>query len=145
MNRTMHGSETTDRPQMRVTGIVLAAPNPLELADFYERLLGWTVSRKEGPRPGHPPEDGWAIMRPPHGQPGPTMAFEYEEDYVPPVWPSKPGEQQLMEHVDIAVDDLAASVEWAIKSGATLAEYQPQKDVRVMLDPASHPFCLFPA
>jgi hypothetical protein len=27
--------------------------------------------------------------------------------------------------------------------GAVLAEYQPQDDVRVYLDPAGHPFCLF--
>ena len=27
--------------------------------------------------------------------------------------------------------------------GATLAEFQPQDDVRVCLDPAGHPFCLF--
>ena len=27
--------------------------------------------------------------------------------------------------------------------GATLAEFQPQDDVRVMLDPAGHPFCLY--
>ncbi|WP_232821653.1 VOC family protein [Desertihabitans aurantiacus] len=28
--------------------------------------------------------------------------------------------------------------------GASLAEHQPQKDVRVMLDPDGHPFCLYP-
>jgi len=27
--------------------------------------------------------------------------------------------------------------------GATLAEFQPQEDVRVLLDPAGHPFCLY--
>lgn len=27
--------------------------------------------------------------------------------------------------------------------GASLAAYQPQPDVRVYLDPAGHPFCLF--
>ena len=27
--------------------------------------------------------------------------------------------------------------------GATVAELQPQADVRVHLDPAGHPFCLF--
>ena len=26
---------------------------------------------------------------------------------------------------------------------ATLADFQPQKDVRVLLDPAGHPFCLY--
>ncbi|MGB6455424.1 MAG: VOC family protein [Streptosporangiaceae bacterium] len=41
------------------------------------------------------------------------------------------------------VDDLASAVEWAIACGARIAEFQPQEDVRVMFDPAGHPFCLF--
>ena len=32
---------------------------------------------------------------------------------------------------------------WPGLSGARPAELQPQADVRVMLDPAGHPFCLF--
>lgn len=135
--------EKADPPRMRITTVTLAAPNPRELAAFYEKLLGWQAAKKEGPRPGYPPEDGWAIVRPPSGQSGPSLAFEYEQDYVPPVWPSKPGEQQLMEHLDIEVQHLASAVAFAIEAGAKLAEYQPQKDVRVMLDPAGHPFCLF--
>ena len=51
----------------------------------------------------------------------------------------------MMIHLDIAVEDLDAAVAWARESGATLAEHQPQDRVRVVLDPAGHPFCLFPA
>jgi hypothetical protein len=51
----------------------------------------------------------------------------------------------MMAHLDIAVADLEAGVAWAIQVGAKLAEFQPQEDVRVMLDLAGHPFCLFPA
>jgi catechol 2,3-dioxygenase-like lactoylglutathione lyase family enzyme len=128
---------------MRVTSVSIAAPDPRELAAFYSRLLGLPVSNSEGPRPGCPPEDGWAQIRPGEGQAGPTLNFEYEAGYVPPVWPSIPGQQQLQTHVDVAVDDLAAAVEWAQRSGARLADFQPQDDVRVMLDPVGHPFCLF--
>jgi predicted enzyme related to lactoylglutathione lyase len=46
-------------------------------------------------------------------------------------------------HLDIEVDDLAAAVELAVAAGATVAEFQPQDDVRVCLDPAGHPFCLW--
>lgn len=46
---------------------------------------------------------------------------------------------------DIAVDDLDAAVGWAVDAGAALAETQPQEDVRVLLDPDGHPFCLFKA
>lgn len=49
----------------------------------------------------------------------------------------------MTSHLDIAVDDLQAGVDWARQAGATLADYQPQEHVRVMLDPAGHPFCLF--
>lgn len=30
----------------------------------------------------------------------------------------------------------------AVALGATVAEFQPQANVRVMFDPAGHPFCL---
>ena len=46
-------------------------------------------------------------------------------------------------HLDIEVDDLEAASARARELGATLAEFQPQKDVRVHLDPAGHPFCLW--
>lgn len=49
-----------------------------------------------------------------------------------------------MSHLDIAVEDLEAGVAFALEAGATLAEFQPQKEVRVMLDPVGHPFGLFP-
>ena len=128
---------------MRVTSVTIAAPAPRELAAFYSRLLGLPVTSFEGPRPGFPAEDGWAQIRPGAGQAGPTLNFEYEAGYVPPVWPSVVGQQQLQTHIDIAVDDLAAAVEWAQRSGAKAADFQPQDDVRVMLDPVGHPFCLF--
>jgi hypothetical protein len=49
----------------------------------------------------------------------------------------------MQAHLDIAVDDLDAAGEVARGAGATLADYQPQDDVRVWIDPAGHPFCLF--
>ena len=49
----------------------------------------------------------------------------------------------MMMHIDIGVDDVAAAVAEAIERGATLAEFQPQEDVRVLYDPAGHPFCLY--
>ena len=49
----------------------------------------------------------------------------------------------MMMHLDVEVDDLPSAVDHALAIGATLAEFQPQDDVRVLLDPAGHPFCLF--
>lgn len=127
---------------MRLWGPTLDAADAVGLALFYERLLGWPITdRSNGPRPGYPPGDGWALLRSPSGDS--KIYIQGAQHYRPPVWPPVPGEQQMMMHLDIAVDDLDAGVAWAIDAGARLAEYQPQDRVRVMLDPAGHPFCLF--
>jgi hypothetical protein len=47
----------------------------------------------------------------------------------------------MMMHVDIEVEDLDAAVADAVGFGATVASFQPRKNVRVLLDPAGHPFC----
>ena len=49
----------------------------------------------------------------------------------------------MMMHLDIWVDDLDTAGARAESLGAVLAEFQPQDEVRVYLDPAGHPFCLF--
>ncbi|MEV0730610.1 VOC family protein [Polymorphospora sp. NPDC050346] len=122
------------QPNLQITGATLAAPNPRQLAEFYSKLLGWESEI----------ETNWAQVRSPDGQGGlRTLNFEIEPDYVPPSWPTVQGRQQIMTHLDIAVDDLDAAVAWAVAAGARASDFQPQESVRVMLDPAGHPFCLF--
>lgn len=128
---------------MRIAGPVLNSNDPLGLGRFYASLLGWRIVAKEGPRPGYPSTDGWVKLRSPDD--AWKIEIQWEEDYRRPAWPSRPGEQQMMIHLDIAVEDLETGVAWAVECGATVAEYQPQQDVRVMLDPSGHPFCLFPS
>jgi catechol 2,3-dioxygenase-like lactoylglutathione lyase family enzyme len=113
-------------------GVVLEAPDGVALANFYADLLGWPIAKEEG---------GEAAI----AVPGTSsyFAFQSAPDYVPPVWPTAGGQQQMMMHLDIAVDDLAAAVADAEALGATAAQFQPQDDVRVLLDPAGHPFCLY--
>jgi catechol 2,3-dioxygenase-like lactoylglutathione lyase family enzyme len=130
-----------ERPAMRVSGPTLDAADPIALAGFYERLLGWAIVHREGPRPGQLSTDGWAMLRSPSGDM--KLEVQWEPNHRPPVWPSVDGEQLMMMHLDIGVADLEAGVSWAEAKGATLAEHQPQDDVRVMLDPEGHPFCLF--
>jgi hypothetical protein len=48
-----------------------------------------------------------------------------------------------MMHLDFEVVDLAAAVAHALELGAEEAQFQPQDTVRVLLDPAGHPFCLY--
>lgn len=114
-------------------GVALDAPDARALAQFYAELLGWQVF-------GADPE-GAAVA--PSEDAGYNLAFQTEEHYVRPVWPAVPGEPQMSMHLDIEVDDLEEAVAHALSAGAELAEFQPQDDVRVMLDPAGHPFCLY--
>lgn len=120
------------RPTMKLTGPVLDAPDPRELADFYRRLLGWQTEEDL-------PE--WVMLRAPDG--GGYLSFQTEPHYVPPAWPGKPGEQLMMGHLDIEVTDLDAAQDFAVAQGAKVAEFQPQEQVRVLIDPAGHPFCFW--
>jgi catechol 2,3-dioxygenase-like lactoylglutathione lyase family enzyme len=112
-------------------GVVLEAPDAPSLARFYSQLLGWPIDKEE---------PSWATI-------GPTgeayIAFQTSPEYVPPVWPPEDGRQQMMMHLDVEVHDLEAAVADAIELGARLADHQPQDNVRVMLDPVGHPFCLY--
>jgi predicted enzyme related to lactoylglutathione lyase len=116
----------------RLTATVLDAPDPKALALFYQRLLGWPIDSDE---------PDWVTLRPPDG--GAGLSFSLEERLVPPTWPAGEGDQQMQLHLDIEVDDLDAAVGQAVAAGARVAEFQPQDDVRVLLDPAGHPFCLW--
>jgi catechol 2,3-dioxygenase-like lactoylglutathione lyase family enzyme len=120
------------QPQLTLSGTNIGAPDPNALADFYRTLLGWNTIVEE---------PGWVILRPPGG--GQSLNFQEESGYVRPVWPAGPGDQQMMMHLEIRVNDLEAGVERAVALGAALADFQPQEHVRVCLDPAGHPFCLF--
>lgn len=117
---------------MTLSTVVLDAPDASTLAEFYRRLLGWTVERAEG---------DWVKLGARNG--GVALSFQSESAYIRPAWPAGPGDQQMMMHLDIKVDDLDAAGAHAVAAGAVLADYQPQEDVRVYLDPAGHPFCLW--
>jgi catechol 2,3-dioxygenase-like lactoylglutathione lyase family enzyme len=130
---------------------VIGCGDAWELAEFYASLLGWTVVDRSERVPG-----AWALVRSPTGEH--KIEFQREEPFVPPVWPTVAGEQQMSMHLDIAVEGLAPisameqrreqfgeAVDAAVSLGARVAEHQPQPErVVVMLDPAGHPFCLFP-
>lgn len=119
-------------PRMTLSGVVLDSPDAHELAAFYQRLLGWPVVQDE---------PGWMKLSSPDG--GAGLSFQTEPAYRRPTWPSDPAAQQMMIHLDIKVDDLELAGQHALAAGAVLADVQPQEDVRVYLDPAGHPFCLF--
>lgn len=117
---------------LTVTTLTISSPDPPALARFYARLLGWEIGAEE---------PGWVTLLNPAG--GVKLAFHIEDVYTRPVWPSQPGEQIIMEHLDILVDDLEAACAHAQSCGARMADYQPQEKVRVHLDPDGHIFCLY--
>ena len=133
----MTSRPTSDRLHLRWTGVCLDCSDAGELAQFYSRLLGWTVTASDGA--------GWIRIDDPAG--GVGLNFQAEAWYQPPVWPEQPGAKDKMLHFEIGVDDLDDAIARVVAAGGRIADHQPedrrQDQLRVMLDPAGHPFCLF--
>ncbi|GAB6898215.1 VOC family protein [Kineosporia succinea] len=124
------------RPPLTLSGIVLGTDDVRTLSEFYLRLLGWELEQDELPH--------WRKLRSPQG--GTGLSFQLEDGHVRPVWPAPnpaAGDQQMQIHLDIQVEDLDTGEQWARECGAERHAFQPQDDVRVMIDPSGHPFCLF--
>lgn len=90
--------------------VILECPNISELATFYSQFLGWPVVFKK--------EAFVRIQSPASGM---GIGFQFDEDYVPPVWPNQAGEQQMMIHLHFGVAnklELQESTERALQLGA---------------------------
>ena len=127
--------ETKEIFPIEIEAVVLECGDIAALSDFYIRLLGWKKNNIE--------ESNWTDIISPSG--GVKIAFQMNENYIPPVWPDEPGAQQQMAHMDFAVRDreqMALAVNHAISCGAVKAsvQYGPESWV-TMIDPAGHPFC----
>ncbi len=114
--------------------VILECNNIPQLLDFYGALLNWPVVFKE---------DTFVRIQSKDTSMG--IAFQYDENYIPPVWPSQIGKQQMMSHLDFAVKDkieLEATTKRALQLGAKVAEQQYGNGEWItLLDPAGHPFC----
>ena len=119
----------TGPPVARLQVIALDCRDPAALAAFYSGVLGAPVERTD---------DDWVQLAPAGGT---ALAFQQVDDHRPPEWPGAEHPQQM--HLDLEVDDLEHAVAYARDLGAEEADFQPQEKVRVMLDPAGHPFCLY--
>jgi len=119
-------------PIARMRTVVIDCPDPVELADFYRRLVGGEIT---------PVSDDWVVLVP---EGGGRLAFQRAEGYAPPTWPTGERPQQL--HIDVTVDDIHEAEPAVLAIGATKHEVQPgaadDDTFRVYLDPAGHPFCL---
>ena len=114
-------------------GTVLECKDAAALATFYKEFLGWEIDFHG---------EGFVILRSPDSTA--AIAFQRDSDYIPPVWPAKEGEQQMMEHIDFNVKDreeMDLYVKKAVSLGARIAEEQYGGDKWItMIDPAGHPF-----
>jgi catechol 2,3-dioxygenase-like lactoylglutathione lyase family enzyme len=136
-------------PSLTFRTLCLDCGDAQAMTRFYGTLLGWepTVT-----------EPGWVLMRDPAG--GTGLSFQQDDRYERPVWPEEPGLQQKMMHMEVRVAPpaagpgaghaeaagqaaLEAAARLAISAGGTLAGTQFRDDLRVVLDPAGHPLCLF--
>lgn len=121
---------------VRWVGLAIDCAEAPPMARFYEKLLGFEVG-----------EVGayWAQLADPAG--GVHLNIQGEKWYVPPTWPEKPEEQAKMMHFEVEVEDLEVAVALAIEAGGREAPWQPpdrnRERLRIMLDPAGHPLCLF--
>ncbi|WP_114423900.1 VOC family protein [Nocardioides houyundeii] len=115
-------------PVARIASINLECPDPVVLAGFWAALLGGEVA-VETP-------DFCAVK-----VDSIYLGAVRVQGYLPPTWPSAERSQQL--HLDLAVEDLDAAEEEALRLGATKEPEQPSPErSRVLRDPAGHPFCL---
>ena len=112
-------------------GTAIEAPDPGALARFYSDLVGWPIGHEE---------PGTAILAAHEGSI--YIVFQKAAGFQAPVWPPEDGEQRPMMHFDFQVGDLDSAVDEALALGATVAGHQAQENVRVLFDPAGHPFCL---
>ena len=99
----------TQRPRMTLTAAVIDAPGTRELAAFCRRLPGWTVVREE---------PDWVKTQCARGWGGAVVSdrIELREANVA----AGPGDQQMMVHLDIEVEDPEAASAHAVAAGADL-------------------------
>jgi hypothetical protein len=133
MRGRVNKDSSTDRWERKDWwGITLEAPDPHALLAFWSAILDKPIWNES--------ESGGSVDM---GEGVASLAVQKAEVYEPPVWPAEPGRPGMQLHLEVEVTDLEAAVAHALELGATEAEFQPQDDVRVMLDPAGHPFCLY--
>jgi catechol 2,3-dioxygenase-like lactoylglutathione lyase family enzyme len=113
--------------------VVLDCPDVLELARFYQSLLGGAVNQ---PDPRWAVSDDFSTL---HTGSGLVFAFQRVQDYRAPRWPDSTYPQQF--HLDLDVPDLDRAQEQVLGFGATLLRIDT-RGWRIFADPAGHPFCL---
>ncbi|MCL2820600.1 MAG: VOC family protein [Oscillospiraceae bacterium] len=117
--------------KISLTHIFIDCKDPAGLQEFYHKLTGLEKCKMYN-SPGLVINKDLMLM---------FSACDF--DYIPPVWPEEDGMQQKQIHLDFGVEDLDASVAYAVELGAVKAPQQYGVNHWVTLfDPEGHPFCL---
>lgn len=114
--------------------LVLDCAEPLELAEFYARLLG------AEPRIGSDPDFVEVV-----GGSGVHLAIHRDHGYAPPSWPRPEDSQQAHLRILVGRGDMDEAEREAIGLGARPVDTKDNsgpRDVRVYTDPAGHSFSL---
>ena len=107
--------------------VILDAPDPTALAEFYSALLGLPITYTD---------DDFAVVSVSTTTSG--IAFQ-RSNAVPPSWPD---DGPLLIHMDVMVDAVDVAVDDVIRLGARVL--RRDDGCCVLADPAGHPFCLIP-
>jgi catechol 2,3-dioxygenase-like lactoylglutathione lyase family enzyme len=103
--------------------VIIDAPDPGALAEFYSELLGLPVTYRS---------PDFVVIAENDATSG--FAFQLAPDHRPPQWPDPRYPQQF--HLDVMVDDVETARPQVLALGARLLRDD------VYADPAGHPFCL---
>jgi hypothetical protein len=76
----------------KLRSVVVDCRDPLQLATFYQGVIGGTVTKED---------DTWVVLTDDSGR---RLAFQLSPHHEPPTFPDPRGSQQF--HLDIAVDDV---------------------------------------
>ena len=125
----------SSNPMIKLYSFTMDCREPARLAGFYAALLDWDMASFD---------EDYACAYPKGSQQGtyPSLLFQRNTAYEPPVWPQEAKAQQQMAHLDFAVEDIDQAAEHAVHCGAKQASQQFSEHWRVMIDPEGHPFCL---
>ena len=98
-----------DELKIKMYSFTVDCIDPQKLAEFYGELLKWEVLVMD---------EEWACVYAPGTNQGtyPSILFQRNPEYKPPVWPEEPDAQQQMAHIDFAVNDLERAAQYAINA-----------------------------
>ncbi|MFE6866923.1 VOC family protein [Kitasatospora sp. NPDC057692] len=124
-------AEQNDTGFARLAMVTIDCADPVALAAFYGALLGWETRHVD---------ERFAILDNPEG--GSPLGFGRVSGYRPEPWTEPDGGKHF--HLDFYVDDLEAATARALALGATEPTHQHGRTLKVLIDPAGHPFGLAP-